>query len=511
MTPLDRREWLRTLALGGGALWLGTDAVSGEDPTQRSPADTRVRAPSAATAPPKTGKEPHLLVRSGRIVNAAGQRDADVRVRGQIITELGRDLDPAGAEVIDATGLLVMPGGIDPHVHLGPPLADDFTSASRAALAGGITTFGVMLIPREGEGPRAVVDRMSDQAARETVVDLMLHPVVQSVGDDTLAQVEALAEAGHTSIKVFMSRPGFDREAPEFLRLIAAAGRAGVVTMVHCEDASILALARQRLSAEGRTSVEHFAASRPVLAEEIATQRAAAMCEATGSPLYVVHLSSERALRALERGQARGLPLFAETRPFFLHLTEERLAGPDGPLFVSQPPLRTSADQDALWRGLAQGSIHTVGTDHVPWTRAQKLDLMLDIGSLRPGASNLQVMLPMLYSEGVRPGRIRPEEFVAATSTNAARLFGIYPRKGIVAEGADADLLLFDPAERRTVRSADAVSGAGFSVFDGTEVTGWPRHTIRRGEVLLRDGAVEGEAGSGALLARERWQSPGGL
>ncbi len=509
MTPLDRREWLRALALGGGALWLGTDDVSGRARTERWPADAPRRGASAATDVPKTRQEPHLLVRNGRIVNADGQQDADVRVQGQVTTELGPDLDPAGAEVIDAEGLLVMPGGIDPHVHLGPPLADDFTSASRAALAGGITTFGVMLFPEEGEGPQVLVDRMSAQAARETVVDLMLHPVVQSVRDDTIAQVEALAAAGHTSIKVFMSRAGFDREAPEFLRLIAAAGQAGVLTMVHCEDASILALARERLKAEGRTTVEHFAASRPVLAEEIATERAAAMCEATGSPLYLVHVSSERALKALERGQEQGLPIFAETRPFFLHLTEDRLAGPEGPLFVSQPPLRTAADQHALWRGLARGSIHTVGTDHVPWTREQKLDPTLDIGSLRPGASNLQVMLPMLYSEGVRPGRIRPEEFVAVTSTNAARLFGIHPRKGVVAEGSDADLVLFDPDERRAVRSADAVSGAGFSVFDGIEVTGWPRNTIRRGQVLLREGAVAGRAGAGVVLQRQRWRPLG--
>ncbi len=510
MTPLDRREWLRALALGGGTWWLGASAGSGQAPAARSQTGAPRPGTSAAPDMPRNRQEPHLLVRNGRIVNADGQRDADVRVQGRIITELGRNLDAAGAEVIDAAGLLVMPGGIDPHVHLGPPLADDFTSASRAALAGGITTFGVMLFPEDGEGPQAVVDRVSARAARETVVDLMLHPVVQAVGDDTMTQVEALAAAGHTSIKIFMSREGFDRGAPEFLRLVAAAGRAGVLTMVHCEDASILAMARQRLRAEGRTSVEHFAASRPVLAEEIATERAAAMCEATGSPLYLVHVSSERALKALERGQARGLPLFAETRPFFLHLTEDRLVGPDGPLFVSQPPLRTSADQDALWGGLARGSIHTVATDHVPWTREQKLDPTLDIESLRPGASNLQVMLPMLYSEGVRPGRIRPEEFVAATSTNAARLFGIHPRKGVVAEGADADLLLLDPTEQRTVRSVDAVSGAGFSVFDGTEVTGWPRHTIRRGEVLLRDGAVAGVAGSGAILERDRWRPPEG-
>jgi dihydropyrimidinase len=435
---------------------------------------------------------------------------ADVRIRGETIVEVGPRLAHQGEdEVIDAAGLLVLPGGIDPHVHLGPPTADDFASASRAAIAGGITTIGVMAFPREDEGPLDNVFRQAEAARSQAVVDVMLHPVIPEIRGDTGEQVAALAESGHTSIKVFMVQAGFQRDPAGYLDLLARAGAAGVLTMMHCEDAAILRFALDRLRSQGRTGAEHYAESRPVAAEAAATERAVAMCETTGSPIYLVHVSSERALSAIRAGQDRGLPVFAETRPFFLHLTKDRLEGPDGPLFVSQPPLRAQSDLDALWRGIADGSIQTAGTDHVPWTREQKMEAGLDIGNLRPGAANLQVMLPMLYSEGVRAGRMGVEDFVAVSSENAARLFGLYPRKGVVAEGSDADLVLFDPDERRVVRSADALSGAGFSVYDGWEVTGWPRVTIRRGEIVLREGRISGTPGSGTVAPRGAWQVPG--
>ena len=211
------------------------------------------------------------------------------------------------------------------------------------------------------------------------------------------------------------------------------------------------------------------------MSEVVATQRAVALCEMTGAPVYVVHLSSAAALDVCRDAQARGLPVYVETRPLYLHLTRERFADDDGAKYVGQPPLREESDRLGLWDGLKSGAIHTICTDHAPWTLEQKLDPELHVGNLRPGVENLQTMLPMLYSEGVRSGAISLEQLVALTSTNVAKLFGLYPRKGTIAIGSDADLVLWDTDERRVIRDEDMFSRAGHSIYSGMEVTGWPR------------------------------------
>ena len=453
-------------------------------------------------AAPTAAQAPELLIRGGVIVNADGQARGDVHVRDGVIVEIGEGLTPApGAREIDARGLLVLPGGIDPHVHLFESGADDYTTGSAAALAGGITTISNFVSPREGEGLLASLRRAAERVRTEAIADVILHPII---GDpETIpGELPAMVDAGHTSLKVFMVRQSFDATVPGFLTALGAAGDAGMLMMVHCEDAAIVAVTGQRFIDEGRGSLRFFPDARPVLAEVVATQRAVAMSEATGAPIYIVHLSSEGALRVAEDAQARGLPVFVETRPIYLHLTRERFEGPDRGLFVGQPPLRTQSDQDALWDGLARGTIHVVGTDHVANRREQKLDPEQTVLRHRAGMNNLQVIRPMLYSEGVRTGRITVERFVEVTSTNPAKLFGLYPRKGAVAEGADADLVLWDPDERRTVEDADMLSGTGFSIYAGWDVTGWPRMTIRRGEVVYADGRVTAEAGTGQLVPR---------
>jgi dihydropyrimidinase len=221
--------------------------------------------------------------------------------------------------------------------------------------------------------------------------------------------------------------------------------------------------------------------------------------------MHVVHLSSARALDACRDARRRGAPLYVETRPLYLHLTSERMQGPDAPLYVGQPPLRTRQDVDALWSGLADGSIDVLATDHAPWTREQKLDPALTITRLRPGVSDLKTMLPMYFSEGVHKRRLSLERFVATTSTNAARIFGLYPKKGVLQAGSDADVVIWDPARRDTVRAADDPSKADYSVYEGWDVTGWPRTVIRRGEIVVDDGELTGRAGTGTLIPRQRW------
>jgi dihydropyrimidinase len=444
-----------------------------------------------------------ILIRGGRVVTAEGQRDADVRIEEEKITEVEPRREPGGAEVIDAAGLLVLPGGIDPHTHLSPPWADDFESGSRAALAGGITTLGCMTAPKEGESLVDAVDREEARARRETLADVFLHPIAGVPTADTKSDLARLAESGRTSFKIFMVSARFDEHEAAYVDLIRHAGSLGMRTVLHCEDAGLLAEAMRRLKAEGKTSLENFPASRPVEAESKAVSRAAAISESTGAPIYIVHLSSQAALDTAAAARKGGTRIAVETRPLYLHFTDEKFAGPEGPLFVGQPPLRKSADVEALWKGLDEGTVDTVASDHAPWTREQKLDPSLDIEKLRPGVANLQCMLPVLFSEGARRG-LSLEKFVAVTSTNAARIFGLYPAKGNIVPSSDADLVLWDPAETREIQRGGLLSKAGFSLFEGFRVTGWPRITIRRGEIVYRGGSIVASAGSGRVVARKR-------
>ena len=454
--------------------------------------------------------EPETIVRGGEVFTAGGLRTADIRVVGSTIAEIGTGLAPrdAGTREIDARGRLVLPGGIDPHVHLGGTWVDDYTSGSAAALAGGITTISNFGGVGADDTPAAAVARAAALVEAQAIADVIFHPVVSDPATATADTLSALADTGQTTIKVFMVRPSFDAAAYGFVSTLHAARDTGVLTMLHCEDAAIVHATAERMAAEGRGGIEHFADARPAAAEVAATQRATALAEATGAPVYIVHLSSERALRVAEEAQGRGLPVYVETRPIYLHLTRERFDGPEPGLYVGQPPLREQRDVDALWDGIARGTVHVVATDHVAYTREQKLDPSQNVVQHRAGMSNLQVMLPMLYSEGVRDGRITLERFVEVTAANPAKLFGLYPRKGTIAVGSDADLVLWNPHETRTIRDEDMVSGSGYSVHAGRVVTGWPTLTMRRGEVVYRDGEVLGAPGSGELTRRDPWRGP---
>jgi dihydropyrimidinase len=279
-----------------------------------------------------------------------------------------------------------------------------------------------------------------------------------------------------------------------------------MMTMIHCEDAKAISKATNRLIAEGRGSLYNYADSRPVESEVLATERAVEMCKITAAPIYVVHLSSKDALKVCEKAYRQSLPVYVETRPLYLHFTKEKFHDSDGPLFVGQPPLRSPEDVTYLWQGLAKGIIHTLGTDHAPWTREQKMDPALDIINLRPGVNNLQVMLPLLYSEGVVKEKISLEQFVAITSTNAAKLFGLFPQKGTIAVGSDADITIWDPNLTKRIEGNGLYSRAGFSVYEGMEVTGWPIMTIRRGQVAYQDGRITAQPGSGRIIIRSRIQ-----
>ena len=480
---MNRRKAVRTM----GAAALGLAAVARD-----GGAESRARQEAG-----------EILIRGGRVVNEDASRLADVRILGDTIAEIGPDLAPgSGARIIDATGRLVIPGGIDPHAHLQGSFVDDLTSGTAAAVAGGITAVGTFANPREGENAVEALDRSLAEVAEHAIGDVFFHARTWPPTPELAAMMPELAARGQPSHKVFMVARDFGAHRTAFIEVLEAARDAGVVTLMHCEDAAILQAALGRLRAEGRTSLEHYAESRPVLAEVAATQDAVVLCELTGAPMHLVHLSCERALDAARNPHAVGLPLTIETRPLYLYFTDEALLRADGPLYVGQPPLRPQSDVQAMWRGLADGRITFLATDHAPWTREQKMDPALDVGRVRPGVSDLRFMLPVLYSEGVRKGRISEERFVEVVSTGAARTFGLYPERGVVHEGSLADLVVFDPELERTVSAADDPSRSDYTPFEGWTVTGWPVTTIRRGEVVYEDGRVTGQPGTGRPAER---------
>jgi dihydropyrimidinase len=456
-----------------------------------------------------------LVVRGGTVVTEEGQRQADVGIRdGRIASIHDRDggapLEPTGAAEIDATGRLLLPGGVDPHVHLHmegldpgePAWVDDYTSGSQAALAGGITSLGNMsyVLPWESIADRVRAEEIL--VARQAIADIFFHTVIVTPTASVVDEVGPAVRGGQSSMKIFMCMPTFDAHVPQFTRVMKAAGDAGGITLVHCEDMATIECCTTMLTDHAHGDLSHFAASRPVEAETVATERAIAMCRATGAPTYIVHLSSARALAACTAARAEGLPLFVETRPLYLHMTAERYRAQEGALYVAQPPLRERADQEALWRGLSNGSIDTIASDHAPWTRELKLDPKLNVSHLRSGVAELDTMLPLLYTEGVMTGRLSPERFVALTSTNAARLFGMYPRKGTIAVGSDADIVVWETRERRVVRDADLFSRAGHSVYAGRELRAWPQATLRRGELVYESGKMLAQPGSGRAIGR---------
>jgi dihydropyrimidinase len=449
-----------------------------------------------------------LVVRGATVVSAGGRGVVDIGISGGRIAQLGGSM--RGDREIDARDTFVTPGGVDPHVHLTPPTrsgdgwrwVDDFESGSRAALAGGVTTVGNISFPERGETLADAVRNDDAEAAERSIVDYFFHPVLMDPDKRNLETIAPLHRAGHTSLKIFLSFRRFDRRVAEYLEAMRRVADAGGVALIHCEDAAIIECCCNLLRESGRTDPRFYPDARPLQADVVAPQRAVGFAETTGCPTYVVHLASARALEACHDGRARGVPVYVETRPLYLHLTRERFEDADGAKYAGAPPLREAIDVAAMWAGLRFGAIDTLATDHAPWMLEDKLDPAQTAMELRQGVADLETCLPMLFSAGVKTGRLSLEQFVAVTSTNPAKLFGLYPRKGTIAVGADADLVVWDPEETRTIDGSAMQSRSDFSPYDGFRVTGWPRFTIRRGEVVAEGAAVLAAPGGGELIRR---------
>jgi dihydropyrimidinase len=409
---------------------------------------------------------------------------------------------PRAARELDAAGKLVLPGCVDLHTHLAstPTFAplDDFEHGTSAAIAGGVTTVCSMVY-QDGT-LRAGVERGLRDAAR-SLADFAFHVVVNDPSDAAIGELPSLARDGHTGLKVFMVAPRFDERITDHVRLLRAAAGAGMLVAVHAEDHGVVARSTAALHAAGHDGVRYFPESRPPEAEDAALRSAARLSAKTGAAMYFVHLSSRLALAALGEAKARGLRVYGETRPLYLYLTRELFERPDAALWVGQPPLREREDVGAMWEALRDGLVDTVGTDHYPHTRAAKLAPGLAFDRVPPGVANLETLLPMLYSEGVRRGRLTVERMVDVLATAPARIAGLRG-KGEIAVGNDADIVIFDPEHTRTIRASEMHSACDYDPYEGWEVTGWPTLTLLRGQTAYSDGEIHARPGQGRLVLR---------
>ncbi len=456
-----------------------------------------------------------LIVRGGTVVTAPGSRVADIAVDGGRISAVEPDLRGPSAtarEVVDATGLLVLPGVVDVHTHTRVASGaepDRFFTDSVSAAFGGTTTFLAFNNPGTGSSPAAA--RSLGAGLREwraatdgdSAVDVGLSLVITAGQEDPVGELPWVIEAGVPTLKAFMVYD-FGVDDATLLLALAAAGDHGGMLEVHCENRTILESLTARHLAAGEVAPRFHASSRPPYVEAEATARAIALARAADAPLYVVHLSSAAALAALRQAHDRGQPVFAETCPHYLTLTDERYEGPpeEAARFVISPPLRPAGNPEALWDAVADGALALVATDHVPDRVAvEKQSWRASFDRISNGGPGIETLLTLVYDAGVATGRIPIERLVDVLATTPARLFGLRS-KGAIEVGRDADLVLFDPAARRTIRAADLHHASDYTPYEGRPVRGAVRSTIVRGAFVVRDGAFVGRRGYGQFVER---------
>ncbi len=456
------------------------------------------------------------VIRNGTVVTASDTFVSDVGIRGGRIVALAADLTEAD-EVIDATGLFVLPGGIDSHVHLDQPsgdgivMADDFDSGTRSAAIGGNSTVLAFCMQEKGQSLREALKIYHAKADGKCHVDVSFHLVITDPTAEVLGQeLPALVEDGYTSLKVFMTYEGLRLRDDEILATLDTARRTGALVMVHCENEDAIRYLIGRHEEEGKFAPKYHATTRPVAAEREATHRALSLAEIVDVPIVIVHVSNREAMEEIRRARQRGQKIAGETCPQYLMLTADDLdlEGLDGAKFVCSPPPRDKASQDACWEGIEQGVFDLFSSDHCPFRFDDPEGKLNEKGKrhfrwIPNGIPGVATRLPILFSEGVMKGRIDINRFVAVTSTNHAKLYGMYPQKGTIAIGSDADIALWDPQERVTLTNDILQHGADYTPYEGLEVRGWPVRLLVRGQTIMERGSVV-DAGQGQYQSRKR-------
>ncbi|WP_172329592.1 dihydropyrimidinase [Mangrovicoccus sp. HB161399] len=458
-----------------------------------------------------------LAIRNARIVTAADRFDAQIGVKDGRITSLAEDVGPA-AEEIDAAGLWVLPGGIDAHVHLDQPqgggavLADGFESGTRSAAAGGNTTILPFALQEKGQSLRAAVEAYHAKADGRCHTDVSFHLIITDPTPQVLGQeLPALIRDGYTSFKVFMTYDDLVLNDAELIEVFDTARREKALVMVHAEGHDAIKYMTRKLEEAGRTAPYYHAESHAVVAEREATHRAISHAELTDVPIVIVHVSGREPMEQIQWARRRGRPVFAETCPQYIALTRDDLKGLnmdfEGAKYVCSPPPRDTDSQAAIWKGLRDGTFDIFSSDHCPFRFEDKAGK--DVPGARTsfrwvpnGIPGVAARMPILFSEGVSKGRITPERFVQLTAANPAKLYGLYPKKGTIAVGADADLTFWDPGREVTMTHALLQDGCDYTPYEGMQIKGWPVRTLLRGRTIMAEGEVTGGPEAGQYLAR---------
>ncbi|MEZ5868536.1 MAG: dihydropyrimidinase [Defluviimonas denitrificans] len=456
-----------------------------------------------------------LVIRNGTVATASDTFKADIGITGGRITAIAESL--SGEREIDATGKLVLPGGIEAHCHIaqesatGGMTADDYRSGSISAAFGGNSCFVPFAAQHRGMGVIETLDLYDSRAEGASVIDYGYHLIVADPTEKALAEELPQAFArGVTSFKVFMTYDLMKIDDGQFLDILSVAKRHGALTMVHAENSGIIKWISDRLVAAGHTQPRYHAISHPAAAEAEAINRAITLARFVDAPLLIVHVSTPEGAGLVAKARLDGAKIFGETCPQYLFLTKEDLDRPgmEGAKFMCSPPVRDTATQEALWRHLQAGTFSVFSSDHAPYRldASGKLSKGPDASfkQIANGMPGIALRLPLLFSEGVRGGRITLNQFVALGSTNAAKLYGMHPQKGTIAVGADADIAIWDPEETRTVTVEDQHDNMDYTPFEGRQVTGWPVTVLSRGEAVIEGGKLVAEPGRGRFVARAR-------
>jgi dihydropyrimidinase len=458
------------------------------------------------------------LIRGGTVVNATGALPADVLVDGERIaalaapeSQVAQQWAESADRVVEASGTYVIPGGIDAHTHMEMPFggtfsADTFATGTTAAAWGGTTTIVDFAVQAKGTSLLSTLDKWHAKADGNCAVDYGFHMIVSDVNDGTLKEMEACVGAGVNSFKMFMAYPGvFYATDGEILRAMTKARAIGATIMMHAENGIAIDELVAAAIAEGRTDPVQHGLTRPPELEGEATSRAIQLAKVTGAPLYIVHLSAAQALAAVTEARDTGQNVFAETCPQYLYLSLEDLARPgfEGAKYVASPPLRPKEHQVSLWRGLRGNDLSIVSTDHCPFCFSDQKELGRgDFSKIPNGMPGVEHRMDLIY-QGVVAGELPLHRWVEVCSTTPARMFGLYPRKGIVAPGADADIVLYDPAARHTISATTHHMNVDYSAYEGMDITGAVRTVLSRGRVVVDGGAFTGSHGHGRFLRRD--------
>ncbi len=452
-----------------------------------------------------------ILIKNGLIVTASDLYAGDVLIEGEKISTIGTSLDVEADRVIDATDRYVLPGGIDCHTHLDMPFggttsADDFESGTIAAAHGGTTSVVDFAIQYKGQTLHHAWETWMGKAEAKAAIDYGFHMIVTDLTDHVEQEMDAMVAEGVTSFKLFMAYPGvFMLDDAAIFRAMLRTGQNGGTICMHAENGGVIDVLVKKALAEGKTAPKYHALTRPARAEAEATHRAIALAEIADVPVYIVHLSAAEALEMVTEARDRGLPAFAETCPQYLFLSDDNYEEPgfEGAKYVMSPPLRPKDTQERLWRGLAFNDLQAISTDHCPFCmKEQKTMGEHDFSKIPNGAPGIETRMSLVYDGGVRTGRISLNRFVELTSTSPARIFGLFPRKGTIAPGSDADIVIFDPMKKTTLSARTLHMRVDYNPYEGREVTGAPETVLSRGDVIIDRGRFVGRAGAGQFLRR---------